>query len=337
MFSYNVERRLKTHLSSRLFLGASDGEDRDRPKVYDLAMQDHSLADDCDKMSNMGTFNSSHLHHSANSLNLNMEKGDEEEVAMAMRGGAPGGLLTLSPQAEGLPASFVHAPALRRSKSQSRPPQVVKFSEDTVDNGYNDGFDVSIRKHPMSEKPQRRVYYPDQMGGEKGRPVSHHGRSRQHNHRHRRHHRSRKTRSDNNLHMMPLEKVHRPYEQQQQGLVNPPRGAVLLQHPAHRLPLAYSQSRSEYMPPGATHREPKFEHLMGLYRDEDDYCSTCSSSSSDSEEEGYFLGQPIPQPRAPGHYYAEDYPTRVTALSTQNHGSQTGRRKSHRSKNCIIS
>ncbi|KAF3859576.1 hypothetical protein F7725_021975 [Dissostichus mawsoni] len=65
--------------------------------------------------------------------------------------------------------------------------------------------------------------------------------------------------------------------------------------------------------------------------------STCSSSSSDSEEEGYFLGQPIPQPRAAGRYYAEDYPTRVTALTSLSHGSQTGRRKSHRSKNCIIS
>lgn len=327
----------KTCLSCWLFLGASDGDDRDRPKVYNLAMQDRSVADDCEKMSNMGTFNSSHLHHSANSLNLNIEKGDEEEGAMAMRGSTPGGLLTLSPHSEGLPASFVHAPALRRSKSQSRPPQVVKFSEDTVDNGYNDEFDVNIRKHPMSEKPQRRVYYPDQMGRERGRPTSHHGRSRQHNHRHGRHHRSRKTRSDNNLHMMPFEKAQRPYEPQQQGQVNPPCGAILLQHPAHRLPLAYSQTRSDYMPHGSAQGEPKFENFMGLYRDEDDYCSTCSSSSSDSEEEGYFLGQPIPQPRATGRYYAEDYPTRVTALSSQSHCSQTGRRKSHRSKNCIIS
>ncbi|TMS02964.1 Prickle-like protein 1 [Larimichthys crocea] len=119
--------------------GASvEGDGRDRPLVYTLAMQDPSVADDCEKMSNMGTFNSSHLHHSANSLNLNMEKGDDEEVAFAMRGAAPGGLISpMSTHSEGISSSFVHAPALRRSKSQSRPPQMVKFSEDTVDNGYN--------------------------------------------------------------------------------------------------------------------------------------------------------------------------------------------------------
>lgn len=319
--------------------GASvDGDGRDRPTVYTLAMQDPSVGDDCEKMSNMGTFNSSHLHHSNNSLNLNMEKGDEEEVAFAMRGGTPGGLHSpMSPHSEGLPHSFAQAPALRRSKSQSRPPQMVKFSDDTVDNGYNDGFEVNIRKHPMSERPQRRVYCPDEMGRERSRPTSHHGRSRQHHHRPGRHHRSRKTRSDNNLHMVPLERAQRPYEPQQQGLGNPACGAMLLQHPAHRLPLAYSQTRSDFMAQGSAQGDPRLEHFMGLYRDEDDFCSTCSSSSSDSEEEGYFLGQPIPQPRAAGRYYAEDYPTRVTALSSQSHGSQTGRRRSHRSKNCIIS
>lgn len=321
--------------------GASvDGDGRDRPVVYALALQDPSVPDDPEKMSNMGTFNSSHLHHSANSLNVNMGKGDEEAeegVALAMRGGTPGGILSLSPHSDGLTPSFVHAPALRRSKSQSRPPQVVKFSEDTVDNGYNDGYEVNIRKHPMSEKPQRRVYCPEEMGRERTRPTSHHGRSRQHHHRQGRHHRSRKTRSDNALHMVPLEKAQRPYEPQQQGLVNPPCGAMLLQHPPHRLPLAYSHTRSDYMLRSAAQSDPRVEHLMGMYRDEDDWCSTCSSSSSDSEEEGYFLGQPIPQPRPAGRYYAEDYPTRVTALSPQGHGSQTGRRKSHRSKNCIIS
>lgn len=315
-----------------LFSGTSDADDRDRPKVYNLPMQERSVADDCEKMSNMGTFNSSHIHHSSNSLNMNMDN-EVNDIAIAMRGGPSSGILPLSPQSEGLPEPFVHAPALRRSKSQSRPPQVVTFSEDTVDNGYNGRFNVGIRKHPMSEKPQRRVYYPDQMGHEKGRPVSHHGRSRRHNH-HGRHHRSRKTRSASNLHMVPFEKAQRPYEH---GLVNPTCGAMLLQHPAHRLPMAYSQPRSDSMLPGMVQGEPRFEPFVGLYRDEEDFCSTCSSSSSDSEEEGYFLGQPIPQPRATAHYYSEDYPTRVRALSTQSYGSQTGRRKSRRSKNCIIS
>lgn len=301
-------------------------------------MQNPLVAENCEKMSNMGTFNSSHLHHSANSLNLKLDKGnedDEEEMALTLRGDTQGGIHSLSPHSEDLPATFVHAPALRRSKSQSRPPQMVKFSEDTVDNGYNDGYEVNIRKHPMSEKPHRRAYCPDEMGRERIRPTSHIGRNR--HHRSGRHHRSRKTRSDNALHMVPLEKAQRPYEPQQQGLVNPPYGPMLLQHPSQRLPVAYPQTRSDYMLGSSMHNDPRVEHFMGLYRDEDDSCSTCSSSSSDSEEEGYFLGQPIPQPRSTVRYYAEDYPTRVTALSSQSHGPQTGRQKSQRSKNCIIS
>ncbi|XP_029969219.1 prickle-like protein 1b [Salarias fasciatus] len=316
--------------------GASvDGDGR--PLVYSLhPMQDPSVLDGCEKMSNMGTFNSSQLHHSNNSLNLTMDKRDGEAVEeVVLRGGTPGGLCSLSPRSEILPPSFVHAPALRRSKSQSRPPQMVKFSEDTVDNGYNDGFEVSVRKHPMSERPQRRAYRPEEVGREKVRPSSHHGRSRQHHHRQGRHHRSRKTRSDNALHMVPLEKAQRPYEPQQQGLANP--ASVFLQHPSNGLPLAYSQTRSDYMLRSAMQGDPRGERFMGLYGDEDDWCSTCSSSSSDSEEEGYFLGQPIPQPRPAGHYYAEDYPTRVTAYFPQSSGPHAGRRKSHRSKNCIIS
>lgn len=312
--------------------GASvDGDGRERPVRYSLqAIQDNLLTpDDCEKMSNMGTFNSSHLNNSNNSLHLNLEKVNaDEEVAMAMRGG-------LSPCSEVVSPSFVHAPALRRSKSQSRPPQVVTFSEDTVDNGYE--YDVNIRKHPMSERPQRRVYCPDEIGRDRSRPTSHHGHSKQ-QHRQGRRHRSRKTRSDNALHMLPLEKAQRFYDPQQQNLVDPRHGGMLLQHPNHRLPMAYSQTQSDYMLQGLTQEDPRTERFMGLYKDdEDDWCSTCSSSSSDSEEEGYFLGQPIPQPRPAGHYYAEDYPTRVTALSSQSHGSHVGRRKNHRSKNCIIS
>lgn len=312
--------------------GASvDGDGRERPVRYSLqAIQDNLLTpDDCEKMSNMGTFNSSHLNNSNNSLHLNLEKVNaDEEVAMAMRGG-------LSPCSEVVSPSFVHAPALRRSKSQSRPPQVVTFSEDTVDNGYE--YDVNIRKHPMSERPQRRVYCPDEIGRDRSRLTSHHGHSKQ-QHRQGRRHRSRKTRSDNALHMLPLEKAQRFYDPQQQNLVDPRHGGMLLQHPNHRLPMAYSQTQSDYMLQGLTQEDPRTERFMGLYKDdEDDWCSTCSSSSSDSEEEGYFLGQPIPQPRPAGHYYAEDYPTRVTALSSQSHGSHVGRRKNHRSKNCIIS
>lgn len=310
--------------------GASvDADGRDRTVRYSLqAIQDNLLMpDECEKMSNMGTFNSSHLNHSNNSLNLNLEKVCvDEEVAMVMRGAR-------SPHIEAVSPSFVHAPALRRSRSQSRPPQVVTFSEDTVDNGYE--YDVNIRKHPMSERPQRRMYRPDQMIRDRNRPSSHHGRSK--HHRQGRHHRSRKTRSDNALHMVPMEKAQRLFEPQQR-LVDPRRGEMVAQHP-QRFPLAFSQTQSDYMLQGLAQGNPRAERYKTQYRDDDDdWCSTCSSSSdSDSEEEGYFLGQPIPQPRPAMRYCAEDYPTRVTAFSPPSHSSHHHRRKNHRSKNCIIS
>lgn len=335
-----------THLS-----GASvDCDSKDRAMLYTLhGLQEPSEpADDCEKMSNMGTLNSSQLHHSTNSLNLDtelehcqraVEEQEEEEVAMVMRGGAAGGVLSLSSHQEDLSPSLLHAPALRRSRSASRPPQMVKFSEDTVDNGCYGGIEVDVRQHPMSERPQRRMYRLDEPGRERGRPASHHGHSRQHHHPGR-HHRSRKARSDNALHMVPSERAQRPFEAQQpQGLVDPQGGALFAQPSSHRLPLVYPQTRSDYGLQSVAQGDPRVERFMGLYRDEDDWCSTCSSSSSDSEEEGYFLGQPIPQPRPASRYqyYAEDYPTRVTALSSQAHGSRTSRRKSHRAKNCIIS
>uniref|UniRef100_A0AAV2IUE4 Prickle-like protein 1 n=1 Tax=Knipowitschia caucasica TaxID=637954 RepID=A0AAV2IUE4_KNICA len=303
--------------------GASgDVEGRDRPVRYSFqAIQDNLLMpDDCEKMSNMGTFNSSHLHHSNNSLNLNLEKVTaDEEVVMAMRG-------ALSPRSEVI-SPFIHAPALRRSKSQSRPPQVVTFSEDTVDNGYE--YDVNIRKAPMSERPQRRMYRNDEMNC----PTGHLGRSKQH--KQGRHHRSRKTRSDNALHKVPMDRAQRYFDPQQQNMADHRHGG-LMQQPSKRL--AIPQTQSDYVLQGLSKGDPRTERFMGLYGDDDDWCSTCSSSSdSDSEEEGYFLGQPIPQPRPAGRYYTEDYPTRVTALSPQSHSSHNYRRKSHRSKNCIIS
>nr|XP_061809314.1 prickle-like protein 1 [Nerophis lumbriciformis] len=282
--------------------GASvDGDGR----VYSLHAMHQPLEEGCEKMSNMGTFNSSHLHHSNTSLNLNMEKGEQQTTQ-------DGGLLSLYNHSESPPA-FVHAPALRRTKSQSRPPQMVKFTEDTVDNGYNDGFDINIRKHPMSERPQRRAFAHRDASRDRSRPSSQHGHNGQRPH-HARHHRSRKTHSDIALNMP--QRLYRHHRQ------NPgdPR-----QQP--------SQKQADYMIPGPSRGDFRAEHFMGLYKDEDEWCSTCSSSS-DSEEEGYFLGQPIPQPRSTGRFYTENYP-RVIALSPQSHSLKHG--KSHRSKNCIIS
>ena len=187
-------------------------------------------------------------------------------------------------------------------------------------------------KHPLSERPKRRMYRTDHTNRDRHRPSRHNGPHK--HHRQGRHHRSRKTRSDNALHMVPMEKAQRLFEAQQH-LVHPRHGGMLVQQ-QQRVPI--SQSHSDYLLQGLAQERPRAEHCKTQYRDDDDdWCSTCSSSSdSDSEEEGYFLGQPIPQPRPAIRYYAEDYHTRVTAFSPQSHGSHH-RRKNHRSKNCIIS
>ncbi|XP_030197272.1 prickle-like protein 1b isoform X2 [Gadus morhua] len=353
--------------------GASvEGDSKERTILYSL----HGLkpplesVEDCEKMSNMGTLNSSHLHHSANSLmvpELDIHHHQhqlqhqphllqrqqrsavevDEEVAnemgmMGMRGCASGASFSLSPTSQEVssPSLLLQAPALRRSRSQGRPPQMVKFSEDTVDNGCYDGMEVNVRQHPMSERPQRRGHRrAEEPAREHGRPASHHGRSRPAHHSGRQR-RSRKTRSDNALNMVPLEQMQRPYETQRAVPGEPQGGVIFGQSSQCRLPPQFPQSQADYaVPNSAPVSDPRVERIMDLYRDEDDWCSTCSSSSSDSEEDGYFLGQPIPQPRASGRYqyYTEDYPTRVTALSPQSLGSRTTRRKSHKAKNCIIS
>ncbi|XP_020786649.1 prickle-like protein 2b isoform X2 [Boleophthalmus pectinirostris] len=70
---------------------------------------------------------------------------------------------------------------------------------------------------------------------------------------------------------------------------------------------------------------------------DDDWCSTCSSSS-DSEDEGYFLGEPIPRPvhmryrsnQELGHKYN-------TGMGGGSRNGQLHSRNRRKSKNCIIS
>ncbi|XP_033822423.1 prickle-like protein 2b isoform X2 [Periophthalmus magnuspinnatus] len=70
---------------------------------------------------------------------------------------------------------------------------------------------------------------------------------------------------------------------------------------------------------------------------DDDWCSTCSSSS-DSEDEGYFLGEPIPRPvhmryrsnQELGHKYN-------TGMGGASRSGQLHSRSRRKSKNCIIS
>ncbi|XP_010213484.1 PREDICTED: prickle-like protein 2 [Tinamus guttatus] len=79
----------------------------------------------------------------------------------------------------------------------------------------------------------------------------------------------------------------------------------------------------------------------GPYFAEYDWCSTCSSSS-ESDNEGYFLGEPIPQPARLRYVTSEELLHKYGSYSVPKSSTLGGRgqlhsRKRQKSKNCIIS
>lgn len=286
--------------------GASvDGESKPRPSLYSLQNFEEMEAEDCEKMSNMGTLNSSMLHRSAESLkSLSSELCPEK----------------ITPEEKP-----VHLPVLRRSKSQSRPQQ-VKFSDDVIDNGSYDN--IEIRQPPMSERTRRRVYHFDERE------------SRSHHHRRRR---SRKSRSDNALNLITERKYSskdrlRLYTADNYEKFIQNKSAREMQAYIQNSDLygQYAHATSDY-----ALQNPGMNRFLGLYGEDDDSWCSSSSSSSDSEEEGYFLGQPIPQPRPQRFaYYTDDLSSPTSALPTPQFGQRTTKskkKKGHKGKNCIIS
>ncbi|XP_008843081.1 prickle-like protein 1 [Nannospalax galili] len=278
---------------SNITAASVDAENKPRPALYPLQTFEEMEAEGCEKTSNMGTLNSSMLHRSAESLkSLSSE---------------------LCPEGPG-PEKPLHLPALRRSKSQSRPQQ-VKFSDDVVDRGSYEA--VEVRQPPLSERTRRRVYQVEERGS---RPP--------------RRRRSRRSRSDNALNLLADRKCS-------------PRDRPWLRAPADYEAFVQSQGARARMQsgrfapavPGYALQSPGMNRFLGLYEDDDSWCS--SSSSSDSEEEGYFLGQPIPQPRPQRFaYYPEDLPRPASALPTPQFTqrmTKPKRKKGHKGKNCIIS
>lgn len=242
----------------------------------------------------MGTLNSSVLHRSTNSLKSLTSELERVEV---IEEEDPEQEVPLPEERPKPP----HLSVLRRSKSQSKPQQ-VKFSDDVIDNGRYDGLEV--RQPPMSERTRRRAYHFDEQDQQR------------HRHHHRRR-RSRKSRSDNALHLLPKEKARMCFKEGRRQHEPSPN--------AHYRQPPYANADSEY----GLHNQGA-ERCLRLYGDEDDWCSTCSSSSSESEEEGFFLGQPIPQPRQPRYqYYADELPIGTRTKSKQKRG--------RKDKNCIIS
>lgn len=84
-----------------------------------------------------------------------------------------------------------------------------------------------------------------------------------------------------------------------------------------------------------------FGERWGPYFAEYDWCSTCSSSS-ESDNEGYFLGEPIPQPAHLRYVTSDELLHKYSSYGLPKSSTLGGRgqlhsRKRQKSKNCIIS
>lgn len=293
-----------------------DGDSKGRPLVYSLQGFHDLEKEDFEKSSNMGTLNSSQLHRSTNSLkSLASEQEDVGEghaAEGAFNSTGPAGVSPVERPKSGVPA-------LRRTRSQSRQQQ-VKFSDDVVDNSRYCHFPV--RPAPMSERTRRRAHHFQETD------TSLQPAGRRHSHHNSRKHRSRKSRSDNALNLLPRERVMPVAYRMNDPTVHGGYQA----YEGHRSPDALSDY--QLRGPGTC----RFPRLYDEH--DDDWCSTCSSSSSDSEEEGFFLGQPIPQPRPHRYYYTEDLtPGAGATMSSHPYGQRTKskKKKGHKGKNCIIS
>ncbi|KAJ8361211.1 hypothetical protein SKAU_G00177360 [Synaphobranchus kaupii] len=243
--------------------------------------------------SNMGTLNSSvqfRSTESLRSLNSVQPYGD-------MEGAAP----------LKYPLQYRESPAMARLQ------QGFAYQEEDrlgLAGGANDP-----RLPPMSERTRRRA------GGleEPRRRHHHHHRSR----------RSRRSRSENALHLAAERR--------------PPRaGAPPSARPRGLRPVPPAQGRQGPV----RGRENPMSHRPGPYTwddydDDDDRCSTCSSSS-ESDDEGYFLGEPIPRPVQLRYLTSEEllHKYSSTGLGGQvplGSRGQLHTRKRRKSKNCIIS
>lgn len=175
---------------------------------------------------------------------------------------------------------------------------------------------------------------------------------RRRHHHHHRSRRSRRSRSENALHLV-AERRARPQERPQLRVCEdydrfpPPRSArdrfgVGGGGGGRYQPQLFRQcprttSDLSLQNPGASRRTGLNQYSWDDY-DDDDWCSTCSSSS-ESEDEGYFLGEPIPRPIQLRYLSNQELVHKYTntGMGGPNRSGQLHTRKRRKSKNCIIS
>ncbi|KAM9593057.1 prickle-like protein 2 [Trichechus inunguis] len=259
-----------------------------------------------EKLSTMGTLNSSMQFHSAESVRSLLSAQQYQEME--------GGLRQL-----GNPTGY------RDLQSHGRMHQSFDFDGGMA--GSKLPGQDGVRIQPMSERTHRRATSRDDS--RRFRPH----RSR----------RSRRSRSDNALHLASeREAISR-----------------LKERPPLRAREDYDQfmrqrSFQESLGPGSRRDlygqcprtvsdlalQNAFGERWGPYFAEYDWCSTCSSSS-ESDNEGYFLGEPIPQPARLRYVTSDELLHQYSSYGIPKASTLGGRgqlhgRKRQKSKNCII-
>ncbi|CAD7685016.1 unnamed protein product [Nyctereutes procyonoides] len=260
-----------------------------------------------EKLSNMGTLNSSMQFRSAESVRSLLSAQQYQEME--------GNLHQL-----GNPIGY------RDLQSHGRLHQSFDFDGGMA--GSKLPGQEGLRIQPMSERTRRRSASRDD--GRRSRPH----RSR----------RSRRSRSDNALHLASeREALSRLKER-------PPLRAQedydqFLRQRSFQESLGQGSRRDLY---GQCPRtvsdlalQNAFGERWGPYFTEYDWCSTCSSSS-ESDNEGYFLGEPIPQPARLRYVTSDELLHKYSSYGLPKSSTLGGRgqlhsRKRQKSKNCIIS
>lgn len=173
---------------------------------------------------------------------------------------------------------------------------------------------------------------------------------RRHHHHHHHHHsrRSRRSRSENALNLVadrrprpqerPLLRVCEDYDR-----FPPPKssrdrfgGGVGRYQPQPFRQCPRTTSDLTLQNPGASRRAGLNQYSWDEY--DDGWCSTCSSSS-ESEDEGYFLGEPIPKPMQLRYLSNQElvHKYNSTGMGGSSRSGHLHARKHRKSKNCIIS
>lgn len=194
--------------------------------------------------------------------------------------------------------------------------------------------------HGLTPRPQRANTQDSSQ--QRPRQQSH----RKSHKRHRGHHRSRRSHSDNALHLAaenqnypndPAQRFHDDFQRLPSLRMSRDSFEANYRHRQHFFrPCPRTTSELTLQDPGG----PRLGQCMGrfgeLAQGEDHFCSTCSSSSDASDDDGYFMGEPIPRPVQIRYIDNEELRQRYSPTMMGGH-SQLHTRRRRKSKNCIIS